>query len=356
MKYPSTLPTFLTLIASLVLWLPLPARAEDRAPRVGAISPGGVEVAARIFGRCPTFTWSMVEGARAYELLIYEIAAEGDEGEPELVEPPLTVAVDGNASSWMASGDLCLATGGRYAWTVRGAVAEGPTPWARPLLFSVEEEFGPQAELQRAVEEYLEQRVAAGDAAAEAPLRRRPPATPEGSRESDGAAADSASATATKAHSAASFSVDGGGTVVAQALVLDCATAAAYFIDGDSDGFGITSTFAHSCAPLSGYVPVAGDCDDSNPDVNPDATEVCDGADDDCDLSIDEGASCEDGDACTVSSCTEGSCVHEPLDCNDGIACTNDFCNPSSGCVHASACTGGLLCCVDTGLCAMNCP
>lgn len=393
MKHPSTLPLFLTLVVSLALFPPLPAGAEDDAPRVGAISPGGVEVAARIFGRCPTFTWSMVEGARAYELLIYEIGAEAEDRELELVEPPLTVAVDGNASSWMASGDLCLATGGRYAWTVRGVVAEGPTPWARPLLFSVEADFGPQAELQRAVEEYLEQRVAAGAAVTEAPLRPRPSATPEGSRESRGAAADSTSATATKAHSSAAFSVDGTGTVVARALVLDCDTPAAYYVDGDGDGFGLTSTFAHSCAPLTGYVAVAGDCDDSDPGIHPDATEVCDEVDNDCDDLVDEGFQTiwyrdADGDGWgadgnTQTGCSQpagyvgqsGDChdsndaihpgaieicngvdedcdneIDEGANCDDGITCTFDSCFAGS-CQHTaddSLCNDGNACTLDS--------
>lgn len=38
-----------------------------------------------------------------------------------------------------------------------------------------------------------------------------------------------------------------------------------------------------------GYVDNDYDCDDLDEDVNPDAEEVCNGQDDDCDVAIDDG-------------------------------------------------------------------
>ncbi len=59
---------------------------------------------------------------------------------------------------------------------------------------------------------------------------------------------------------------------------------AVYYIDGDGDGFGTPFPALRTCARPSGYVRNADDCDDNNPDINPDASEVCnDGIDDDCD-------------------------------------------------------------------------
>jgi hypothetical protein len=55
----------------------------------------------------------------------------------------------------------------------------------------------------------------------------------------------------------------------------------------------------------SGFVDNTADCDDGDPDVHPDATEVCNGIDDDCDADVDEDS---DGDGFTVCD-----------DCNDTI-------------------------------------
>lgn len=53
--------------------------------------------------------------------------------------------------------------------------------------------------------------------------------------------------------------------------------------DSDGDGYGTPiDTVASFCVPPTGYVQNAGDCDDTNPAVNPGATEVCDGVDQNC--------------------------------------------------------------------------
>ena len=58
-----------------------------------------------------------------------------------------------------------------------------------------------------------------------------------------------------------------------------------WYDDQDRDGFGDEHTSTESCGePAEGWVEVAGDCDDTRDDVNPDEDEVCnDGADNDCD-------------------------------------------------------------------------
>lgn len=63
-----------------------------------------------------------------------------------------------------------------------------------------------------------------------------------------------------------------------------------YFLDSDGDSFGVDSTAQTLCQnPGVGYVSVGGDCNDSNASINPNATEICDGIDNDCDGLADDG-------------------------------------------------------------------
>jgi len=76
-------------------------------------------------------------------------------------------------------------------------------------------------------------------------------------------------------------------------LNLTIITSTAYYSDVDGDGYGNTSSTTLSCngAP-TGYVAIAGDCNDNNANMHPGATEICgNGIDDNCDGAIDEGTS-----------------------------------------------------------------
>ena len=70
---------------------------------------------------------------------------------------------------------------------------------------------------------------------------------------------------------------------------LDTGTASTWYTDSDADGIG--STLVLACDAPAGSSTVAGDCDDTRPGVRPGATEVCNGLDDDCDGTVDLGAS-----------------------------------------------------------------
>ncbi len=62
-----------------------------------------------------------------------------------------------------------------------------------------------------------------------------------------------------------------------------------YYADADGDGYGDSSDTTSWCAPLSGYATVGGDCDETDASINPGATESCDGVDEDCDGTVDDG-------------------------------------------------------------------
>jgi hypothetical protein len=61
--------------------------------------------------------------------------------------------------------------------------------------------------------------------------------------------------------------------------------------DADGDGFGNPDITGLGCTAPTGFVEDGSDCDDTDLHVHPAADEVCNGADDDCDGTIDEGFS-----------------------------------------------------------------
>ena len=64
---------------------------------------------------------------------------------------------------------------------------------------------------------------------------------------------------------------------------------AVFYLDADGDSFGLTSNSITKCDPVGSYsVTVAGDCDDTNPNINPNILEINNGIDDNCDGNIDE--------------------------------------------------------------------
>jgi hypothetical protein len=103
------------------------------------------------------------------------------------------------------------------------------------------------------------------------------------------------------------------------------------YADLDQDGFGDPASPLVVDCPLAGPVSENDlDCDDSQGSVNPDAAELCDGLDNDCDGEIDDGAALEwtlddDGDgfgddATLVTTCTPpggSSWVNQGGDCDD---------------------------------------
>jgi len=67
--------------------------------------------------------------------------------------------------------------------------------------------------------------------------------------------------------------------------VLNCTTV--WYADADGDQFGNPSVSVVACTQPAGYVSVAGDCNDSNSTINPNAVEVCNSIDDNCNSLID---------------------------------------------------------------------
>ena len=74
-------------------------------------------------------------------------------------------------------------------------------------------------------------------------------------------------------------------------------------LDSDGDGFGSELEAVGYCEnrpSLDGYIDQGGDCDDADPSIHPDAVEVCDLIDNDCDELIDDDDDSLDGATGTV--------------------------------------------------------
>jgi plastocyanin len=113
------------------------------------------------------------------------------------------------------------------------------------------------------------------------------------------------------------------------------------YVDADGDGFGDPTNPVEcpdaSCACQPGLVSNNLDCDDTDANVNPGASEFCNGVDDDCNGSTDDNAvDCIDwypdndgdgygeGGGSPVCACSAPSGhVDNGLDCNDGDAGIN---------------------------------
>ena len=157
-------------------------------------------------------------------------------------------------------------------------------------------------------------------------------------------------------------------------------SASTWYRDANGDGYGNSAASASSCVQPPGFVATAGDCNDSNPVIHPGASdancngiddncngqidegyvgvatqcgtgpcsrtgvtacvggqvvdscvpgaptpELCNGIDDDCDGTVDNGGPgmCDDGNACMAGACTNGSCTFTQVivpEVNDSLA------------------------------------
>jgi hypothetical protein len=72
--------------------------------------------------------------------------------------------------------------------------------------------------------------------------------------------------------------------------------ATVWYEDADEDGYGNAAVMLTQCETPAGFVLDGADCNDTNPNIHPLATELCNGIDDNCDTQSDEGLGDTDGD------------------------------------------------------------
>jgi hypothetical protein len=100
-----------------------------------------------------------------------------------------------------------------------------------------------------------------------------------------------------------------------------------YYRDSDADTYGVDGTMTTTCEDMPGWVTRGGDCDDACATCYPEAEEICDELDNDCDGDVDEGLTVEiwpDSDGDGFGNAVGGREYCEVL---EGYATNNDDCH-----------------------------
>ena len=111
-----------------------------------------------------------------------------------------------------------------------------------------------------------------------------------------------------------------------------------YYIDTDQDGYG-AGTATNSCTPLFGnYVTNNFDCNNNNANIRPNAIEICNSIDDNCNNLVDDGLTFinyyidTDGDGFGAGTATN-SCTN----LGSGYSTNNTDCNNTNAAIRPSA-------------------
>ncbi|MFN7144181.1 MAG: putative metal-binding motif-containing protein, partial [Myxococcota bacterium] len=96
-----------------------------------------------------------------------------------------------------------------------------------------------------------------------------------------------------------------------------------WYADADGDGWGNDTVTSRGCTAPEGYVADAGDCDDTTTALSPDATELVDRLDNDCDGVTDEGTDAADDDGDSYSE-DGGDCDDSDASVHPGATETRD--------------------------------
>ncbi len=113
--------------------------------------------------------------------------------------------------------------------------------------------------------------------------------------------------------------------------------ASSWYSDADEDGYGDIDSATAGCTAPEGLIADASDCNDADAAINPDATEVCDEVDNNCDGSID-GPESEDAPVWFIDEDGDGYgfevieeiCEEVTVECDtaseDTGACLDEVC------------------------------
>lgn len=112
-------------------------------------------------------------------------------------------------------------------------------------------------------------------------------------------------------------------SIIILLLVVSCGsdddtscTEQTWYQDADADGFGNANVTQSACTQPTGYVSDNTDFDDNNASSFPNATEICDGIDNDGDGQVDGLATsnCGAGEVCENGSCVQATTYYADQD------------------------------------------
>lgn len=120
--------------------------------------------------------------------------------------------------------------------------------------------------------------------------------------------------------------------------LIDDGILAGGFADTDADGYGDPAVPYAGCDLPAAVVPNGEDCDDQNGLIHPRAPEVCDGADNDCDGSVDVGATDAETGYVDGDADGYGALDGAVLTCDTtGLASSGTDCDDTRNDVHPDA-------------------
>lgn len=125
------------------------------------VSPGDASGNALVGQSCPTFSWSLADGAISYRVEVYEQQTTellAHEVMSTIAQPVRIREISAPALTWTLAANECLITGRKYVWYVRGADKDDSGQWSEGTGFEVEAtalSAEQRDAIHKAVKEYL---------------------------------------------------------------------------------------------------------------------------------------------------------------------------------------------------------